>query len=146
MQPAFGGLSDYWIGDFNFISMEGFPETAKQQPVTEVRPGTQGHGLWLTGVRATPVQVVTHRDLLDMDDVAAAYVNYTSFIGARVPVMYAGRPFQFLYDILNVEVVSSGDNNGAKNTILGVGGTLGISNALLICRWTLIAANPFNQT
>lgn len=139
--PSVATLADYWIGDFDFISMDGFPEVAKQQPVTEVRPGTHGHGLWLTGIRGQPTQVVTWRDTLNLDDAAQAYANYTSVIGSTVSVLYAGRPFNTQFDILQVETVGQ---DSVISTVLGVGGRLGISTGLIICRWTLMAFYPHN--
>lgn len=109
-----------------------FPEAIKAQMITESRPGTNGHSLWFVGMRGTPKQVVTVRDCEDMNDAANAYANYLAAIGGRYQVIYAGKQFSNVFDLVNVETVEN------PMTAYGVGGTLGLSTALLVCRWTLI--------
>ena len=134
--PATATVLDNWIGDFDFNSIDGFPETSKRQLAPETRPGTDGHILWDTGVRGVPVQVITHRDVAGINDGATAYLNYTAAIGERLNVMYSGGVFPHPFDVLDVKMVK------IKATALGVGGRRGGSHAYLVCQWTLLALPP----
>jgi len=124
----------FLIGSFNFFDISEFPDQARQNVALEVRPGVEGHALWLTGARGVPIQVFSYRDFLTFADALVAFDLYRQSIGASVNVTWAGANLPYQFDILNVVQVPG----GIKRLALGVGGINGLSGALLICQWTLI--------
>ena len=131
--------TDYFIGQFSFFSMDGFPEVAKQRPTVEARSGNDGHDLWLTGFRGEPVTVTTYRDCVDLTDSANTYRNYRDLVGFTVPVIYSGRQFESPFDVLGVTVQKE------KKVAIGIGGRQSKSGVLLVCQWNLIATVLPNQ-
>lgn len=127
---------DYWIGDFDFISIDQPPDTSKHQTLVEARPGADGTLLWDTGMRGVPHAVMTMRDFVNLATAAAGYANYVQSIGATASVLWAGIGYDHLFQIVNVERVE------VKKTIIGIGGRTGFSSAILVARWTLLPLIP----
>lgn len=125
----------YSIGLFNFIDFN-YPQRGSQGVHVDIRPGVEGQGIWLTGVRGRPINVTTFRDSIDVSDAANTIFNYQAIIGSSVNVTWAGLDLPFQFDVLNVEPV--GPRGGAHATVLGIGGILGVSNALAVANWTLM--------
>ncbi len=124
---------------FNFIDIVGFPLETTEQPVLEMRAGVDGHALWKTGKRGDPFTVTTWRDCIDIGDAALAAQNYRVARSRSIAIQWAGLIFTTKFDVLDVRPV----DRGVESIILGVGGVLGVSNALCIAQWHLIATNSF---
>lgn len=133
--PENATFNDYWIGDFDFISMDEFPDISKQRVVAESRPGVDGNALFLTGLRGYPTQVTTVRDVINVPDGVAAYANYVNAIGQTLRVMWGGNTYDHPFTVLDVERIR------LNRTIGAVGGRLGQSGAILVCRWTLLGGD-----
>ena len=129
-------MADYEIGPFSFIDFTR-PHRARQGVEVESRPGSQSHNIWLTGKRGVPFSVQTWRDEVTLAAASLAYENYLQLIeSGPVNVRWAGLDLPFQFDVLGVRSV--GDRGGVFSTVLGVGGQLGVSSALVICQWDLI--------
>ena len=130
-------MPSYQIDVFDFISFE-FPRRKVQRTQVDARPGVDGHGIWWTGSRGQQFDVITFRDCLDLGDAITTLNNYQSIIGSNVSVVWSDYIFPNRFDVLGVQSVRM------RSTILGVGGQLGFSNALLVARWRLVESqNPF---
>lgn len=128
------------IGDFTFINLSRVFTRPTEQLAREVRPGVDGTTFWQTGKRAEPMQVAS---VVDVESVTAAqtlFAEYENQVGQILPVTWAGvLRTNTQAVILRVDPL----DEGLHATVLGIGGTLGSSHAMLRALWTLEMVNVF---
>ena len=122
------------IGSFPFVRLSEFPLPPQEQIELESRAGRHGVAAWLTGFKGQPFAVDSLADTANGVAAANMIALYTSLVGAAPQtVVYGGviLPYQVL--VKGIEPLE------VTQTILGVGGILGLSQGLVIARWRLIA-------
>lgn len=128
------------IGEFQFINLSRAISGPVQQLVREVRPGVRGVTFWKTGTRAEPFQLLSVVDAADCDAAEDLLHQYEAIVGADpVAVIWNGKnlaPRKVV--VMAVEPLEE----GIHQTLIGIGGTLGVSNGLCRCVWTLNPIDP----
>ncbi len=127
----------YSIGSFNFISMNILPVANRDHVQIESRVGVDGHWIWSTGTRGQIMSVQTVVDLANIADAISLFNQYESAIGDSLSVQFAGAVFTSPYDVLDVRP----ETEGTRQVLVGIGGLLGTSNAVLVANWQLIQVN-----
>lgn len=128
---------DNYIGTYPFIQMSMLPLGSKQTTEIESRPGVDGTYIWLTGNRGEPFEVIT---VVDTDSVAASALlisHYEELIGTPQQVTFAGTIMPKLYAVLNVRPIPE----LIRQTVVGIGGTGGLSYGICAAQWTLVATD-----
>jgi len=69
------------IGNFVFLSIEGFPIPPRQEVEVHSRRGVRGSTIARTGVRGMPFQVVTSVDSYNRDSAWLQFRHYQALIG-----------------------------------------------------------------
>ncbi len=122
------------IGPFPFIRISEFPLPPQEQMELESRAGRHGMAAWLTGFKGQPFAVESIADTINGVAAANAITNYTALVGANPQtVVYGGVTLPYQVLVKGIEPLE------VTQTILGVGGLLGLSQGLVIARWRLIA-------
>lgn len=128
------------IGAFRFISLSRVFSRPTHKLVREARPGVSGVTFWRTGKRAEPVQIASAVDAASVEQAEALIHAYELLVGADpVAVQWGGldRPdiLAIVHDVQPIE-------NGVFKTLLGIGGTLGSSQAFVRASWTIEPIDP----
>lgn len=135
-------MPQYFIGDFEFISLSMVPLPPAQQLQIETRAGVDGVALWRTGVRGEPFIVQSFVDVPNLTQAQVLYDTYRTLIGADpVTLIFADIPWADPVVVLNVRPIP----NEIRAILLGVGGVagnFGPSGATCACQWDLIAIRP----
>lgn len=123
------------IGDFLFIALHGHPGLPKEQPQVVARGGVDGVGIWRTGVRGAPFQMISQVDMPSLNAAKTLFAAYAGWI-AQDPVVliqddydYSAQGWQVV--VLDVElrqchalVTSDGGINPPSLAYLEVAWTL----------------------
>lgn len=126
-------MAQFSIGIFEFVNLSRPPSTRMFQTEREVRPGVEGVTFWGLGRRSSPYQLTSVRDCIDVYDALQTLANYEAAAGLDPLLLTWGGTqwgLVFIHDVVPLD-------NGLYATLLGVGGTLGTSRAMLHCVWTL---------
>lgn len=129
-------MSQFKIGDFEFINMSRLISRPTKRLTREVRSGVAGVTFWNTGKRAEPIIVETVVDTADKNAATNRIFQYEQLIGASpVIVTWFGSPI----DGIRVVVMDvQPAERGVHTMLLGVGGvTGGVSHGLCRAIWLL---------
>jgi len=127
------------IGAEEFLEIVGLPDWLQQRLRIVERPGVDGLGVWLTGIRGKPATVRTRVDCFDLAAALAALDRYCAMVGNNpVAMTYAGQDltgFGVRFQVLGVHPAP----DGVRTIAGGVGGLNATSGAWLECDWELVA-------
>jgi len=125
-------MSTYSIGAATFVSMSRPPRRSAQQAVNEVRPGMDGHAIFLTGVRGDEFEVRTFRDVVTPATVEGVAHAYHQLKNTLQVLTYNGVTEANLYQVLDVQIID------ASRTVIGIGGLASLSSGKVEAAWRLI--------
>lgn len=124
---------NYQIGIFDFISLSRPASGPMARLEREKRPGFGGVTFWRLGVTAEPFQVESCRDAADVLSAESLLHGYEVYAGNNpVPYIWDGRELGL---VIVHEVVPI--DGGIHATLIGIGGQMGSSHALVRAIWTL---------
>jgi len=126
----------YKIGNFEFLDLQGNPDSLKEQIEVTIRPGVDGIAVWKTGVRGKPFTLRSVVDALDVFHARQLFKAYADLVGAD-PVQLiwadmAAADDNVLIVVLDVRPISIRQIAG------GVGGLNPPSCGWCECDWDLI--------
>lgn len=137
------------LGPFQFVSFRnrssrfGAPEIIRQKTSTTQRPGTDGTGIILEGIKAPKFHMHSAVDVLSMAGAALLHAQYTTLIGAPAQLItWGGIVYANLNTAYSVLEVSDPDITRIATAAGGFHGSAG--QALMRITWTLqpIAITP----
>jgi hypothetical protein len=136
-------VSQFWIGDFDFIDLSRPPGRPKERLARELRPGVKGVTFFRTGAKTEQFQLSSVRDCYDLADLQGALAAYEDSVGAGTLEMWWGGiewGDVIVHDVVPID-------GQCHKVLLGVGGCLGNlraedpdtppARAILRCIWTL---------
>ncbi len=129
--------SNYKIGLFEFIDFP-YPLRAARTTEVETRPGLPYHSLWVTGFRHEPQTFTALTDATSLSSADDLWRSFRAAIGLQLPITWGGTMWPNMYDILDVR---PGEESAVRKILLGVGGTLGTSAAIISSQWTVAECN-----
>jgi len=129
-------MKTFAIGNFEFLDMSRAVSRPTKRISREVRAGVSSVSWWNTGRRGEPFSLLTVVDVADVPGAIALLRQYEQLkdLMQTQPITWANDPVGgcrvMILDVNPIE-------RGLHHTLLGVGGKLGSSNALLRCQWDL---------
>lgn len=137
-------MSDYFIGQFEFINLSRAFSKPTMLLEREVRIGSPGVTFWRVGPRCEPFTLVSVVDVATVQAGEALLQAYEELVGGDpVPVAWGGvQRADILCVIHDVQPL----DEGIHAVLLGIGGTLG-GPSYGLCRavWTVEPINPIQQ-
>lgn len=118
------------FGAYTFLSMDRRPAAPTEKIQLESKPGVAGNAAWKTGVRSDTQQVNTITDFVSYAAAQTAAATYQSLVGSVLAVTHGGVALGFYALILDVDAQP-------EAIVLGKGGTIATSRALVRTRWTI---------
>ena len=125
------------IGEFQFIALQGHPIPPREQPEVISRGGVDGVGVWRTGKRGEPFELVSQVDVASMDGARRLFKQYVDTI-AQDPVVLVQDNYDYSAEGWKV-VVLDVQQRQRHAIISAVGGLNSPSRAFLECAWKLVA-------
>lgn len=133
-------MSVFRLGDFSFINLTRALSRPVERLEREIRLGTSGVTFWRTGKRGEPFQLASVADVADVDAAQDLLAEYEDLVGGDpVNAIWADRAHESLVVVHNVMPLEG----GLHATLIGIGGLLGSSNALLRAVWLVETIDPF---
>jgi len=123
------------IGTSTFLSLSGILDSAGEQVELFSRPGVDGVGAALVGSRAEPVDCISQRDVDDAAAVLTTIAEYKAYLGTVQTVIDERGATITNVLVLRVTPIRA---QAIKSAVGKLSTTAGF---LLICRWTLLAAD-----
>jgi hypothetical protein len=127
-------MSTYSLGSASFVNMSRPPVRLSQQAVNEIRPGMDGHAIFLTGQRGDEFEVRTFANVASSAVESTAHA-YRALRNTLVTLVYNGVAEAKLYQVLDVQIVD------ASRTVVGIGGLATPSTGKVEASWRLICTN-----
>lgn len=127
-------MGKFKIADFEFIKLSRALPQPTKRITREIRSGVSGVTWWDTGRRGVPFTLVSVVNCVDVNAAQDLFREYQNKKDAFVPVTaeWDGvNPDPVRLMILDVDVI----DEGLYATLLGIGGVVSPSNAMLHCRW-----------
>jgi hypothetical protein len=125
------------IGEFQFITVLGHPVGPREQPEVIARSGVDDVGVWRTGKRGEPFELVSQVDVASMDGARRLFKQYVDSIG-QDPVVLIQDDYDYSAEGWKV-VVLDVEERQRHAIISAVGGLNLPSLAFLECAWKLVA-------
>lgn len=120
------------IDGYQFEDLQGNVPKRGQELDIFIRPGIDGVGARKTGKRTGPIQLISHRYLINWQDAEDAIVNYKALVGAE-PVTVVQHDIDYgTYLVVAVDQVSA-------FAVYSVAGNTIVTNPQVkqICQWTV---------
>ena len=125
------------IGNFQFLALHGHPVPPKGQPQVLARPGVDGVGIWRTGERGVPFEMVSQVDMPDMATARRVFKLYVESIEQN-PVPLIQDDYDYAAEGFNVVVLDVQERQ--RHALATSTGGLNLpSLAYLEAAWVLIA-------
>ena len=135
-------MSNYAIGEHQFISLSGPPPGPAESLAVTSRAGCPGHTVVKTGNRGTAFSSVSVVNALTVIDGWGLVRQYEQLVGADpVMIRWGGRfEDQWQVQVLGVQPIQG----GVRKLVIGVGGLWpSPSYAICRCRWELLPVELF---
>lgn len=118
---------------FPFLSLTGPLVPSSPKFEREQRAGVDGIGLWLTGSRGEPFQIVTTLDCANQSGAASAYASYGAAILSKKDLYYCGS----LWGTVMIQNVVLQSTRAFRSAVGGVQAFTGGAGVLLTVQWTI---------
>lgn len=118
---------------FPFLTLTGVLVPSAPTFDREQRAGVDGIGLWLTGNRGEPFQIVTTLDCVSVAAASTAYAAYLAAILTKKDLYYAGA----LWGTIVVQKLSLPRIARFQSAVGGIQAWTGGSGAMLTTQWTI---------
>ena len=137
-------MTEFRLGEFEFVSLSRALSRPMQTIEREVRPGADGVTLWRTGKRGQPFVLMSFVDCSTVEAALALLKQYEQLVGDDpVTAKWAGQEVDELLVFVHNVVP---DEQGLRAILLGIGGKEGTSHAFLRCHWLVETINPFSAS
>lgn len=128
------------IHNLTFLKMSRKPSRPGDEMEVEVRAGVNGVGIWVTGHRGAPFQIVTFEPVADINAACDLFTQYTILRGLPpVEVEFADHQEpNCLYKVLDVQPLDEQVRAQLKGIKAGVGTNF---QGWIGCVWVLLPVN-----
>ena len=118
---------------FPFLSLNGPLMPSQPTFERELRPGVDGIGVWSTGGRGEPFQLVTTLDCVSVAAAGTAFAAYGAALLTKKDLYYCGA----FWGTVMIQKVVLGKVQKFTSAVGGIQNFAGGSGALLTVNWTI---------
>ncbi|MBL8815272.1 MAG: hypothetical protein JNL58_04525 [Planctomyces sp.] len=117
----------------DFLNIQGIPTPTRQQFDRVSRPGVDGIGLWYTGERGEPFQIITVSDYASEANANSAFTAARAMVGGKRDLYWQNG----LWGTVLIHAVSMQPKKYVKSAVGGQAISAGGSGFLLTLNWTM---------